>query len=88
MSRLASTEELAGMDMLCSNKTGTLTPNIISFRGVRLQSKGCCCLVHQSSCPGAKGDKPNNVWSGLKHLRTHEHDERTIAVREEHNCTL
>ena len=24
-------------------------------------------------CPGAQGDKPNNVWSGLKHLRIPEH---------------
>ena len=24
-------------------------------------------------CPGAQGDKPSNVWSGLKHLRIPEH---------------
>ena len=40
---LASIEELAGMDTLCSDKTVTLTQNISrSFRGVRLQKKGCC----------------------------------------------
>ena len=34
--------------------------------------------------------KPNNVSNFLKHLRTHEHDERIIAVREEPNlhCVL
>ena len=30
-------------------------------------------LIRQSSCPGGKGDKPNNVWSDLKHLRVHAH---------------
>ena len=30
-------------------------------------------LMRQSSCPGAKGDKPNNVWSDLKRLRVHTH---------------
>ena len=35
-------------------------------------------LVRQSLCPGGKGDKPNSVWSGLKHLRIPEHgDTRT-----------
>ena len=29
--------------------------------------------MRQSLCPGTKGDKPNYVWSGLKHLRTDEH---------------
>jgi len=27
--------------------------------------------------------QPNNVSNGQKHMRTHEHDERIIAVREE-----
>jgi len=31
VSRLASIEELAGMDMLCSDKTGTLTQNIMTI---------------------------------------------------------
>ena len=31
VSRLASIEELVGMDMLCSNKTGTLTQNIMTI---------------------------------------------------------
>ena len=31
VSRLASTEELAGMDMLCSDKTGTRTQNIMTI---------------------------------------------------------
>ena len=31
VSRLASTEELAGMDMLCSDQTGTRTQNIMTI---------------------------------------------------------
>ena len=31
VSRLASTEELAGIDVLCSNKTGTPTQNIMTI---------------------------------------------------------
>jgi len=30
VSRLSSTEELAGLDILCSDKTGTLTKNILT----------------------------------------------------------
>ena len=29
--------------------------------------------MRQSSCPAGKGDKPNNVWSDLKHQRVHAH---------------
>ena len=29
--------------------------------------------MRQSSCPSTKGDKPNNVRNGLKHVETHEH---------------
>ena len=28
-----------------------------------------------SLCPGTQGDKPNNVWSDLKHVRAHGHGE-------------
>jgi H+-transporting ATPase len=35
VSRLAAIEELAGMDILCSDKTGTITKNSISVGGIR-----------------------------------------------------
>ena len=38
----------------------------------RLKVKEFASLVRQSLCPGGKGDKPNSVWSGLKHLRIPE----------------
>jgi H+-transporting ATPase len=35
VSRLTAIEELAGMDILCSDKTGTITKNAISIGGIR-----------------------------------------------------
>ena len=44
----------------------------------RLKVNEFASWVRQSLCPGGKGDKPNSVWSGLKHLRIIEHgDTRT-----------
>ena len=41
----------------------------------RLKVDEFASLMRQSSCPGTKDDKPNNVWSDLKHLRAHEHSD-------------
>ncbi len=35
VSRLTAIEEMAGMDILCSDKTGTITRNLISIGGIR-----------------------------------------------------
>ncbi len=35
VSRLSAIEEMAGMDILCSDKTGTITQNSISIGGIR-----------------------------------------------------
>lgn len=40
VSRLTSIEEMAGMDMLCSDKTGTLTLNKLSVDKTNLEPKG------------------------------------------------
>ena len=39
----------------------------------RIKVNEFASLMRQSSCPCAKGHKPNNVWSDLKHLRAHAH---------------
>ena len=41
----------------------------------RLKVNEFASLMRQSSCPGTRGDKPNNVRSDLEHLRAHEHGE-------------
>ncbi len=33
-----------------------------------------------SSVSGAQGDKPNDVWSDLKHVRTHEYTGNAYLV--------
>lgn len=40
VSRLTSIEEMAGMDVLCSDKTGTLTLNKLSVDKTNLEPKG------------------------------------------------
>ena len=32
-----------------------------------------------SLCPGTQGDKPNNVFNGLKHVRTHEYVDQSLV---------
>ena len=46
----------------------TARPNV----SYRLKVNEFASLVRQSLCPSGKGDKPNSVWSGLKHLRIPE----------------
>ena len=43
------------------------------FKTARPNLSWCASLMRHSSCPGTKGDKPNFVWSGLKHSRTDAH---------------
>ena len=46
---IRSVEEVAGMDMLCSGKAGTLTRNIVTIESrlpcVRYRSDSSCCLL-------------------------------------------
>ena len=45
MKRLGAIEELAGMSMLCSDKTGTLTKGVME---VRRRAVLLCCLCDAS----------------------------------------
>ena len=37
--------------------------------------QSCAETQEHSVCPGTQGDKPNNAWSDLKHVRVPEHGE-------------
>ena len=69
VSRLASTGELAGMDMLCSNKTGTRTQSIMTIESrlpwcETLKQGLCCCCLHCWQRSGAVHDRL--YWSCVR----------------------
>ena len=61
VARMSAVEEMAGMDILCSDKTGTLTlneltvdkPNVVVVpKGMSTDEVRCCCrLLVVDPCP-------------------------------------
>jgi len=70
VSRLESIEELAGVDILCSDKTGTLTKNQLTLHGPKLfkakDSEELILAAALASEPGSSDPIDQAIFAGLK----------------------
>ena len=73
VSKFAAWTTSESVSRMESGHPGKLPVDVVS----KSFSAGSQCCAEHSACL-----QPNNVWSGLKHLRAHEHGERSDSRSE------